>query len=103
MINSSFEVPGNHPCLEGHFPGRPIVPGVVALDLMSEGLLRELGDAYICGFSQIKFHAPIFPEQKVITQFVRKKDSLYDFTCEVDGIRVISGKIRLASNGCKNG
>ncbi|MGH8032200.1 MAG: hypothetical protein ACREO8_07520 [Luteimonas sp.] len=27
-----FAVPADHPCLPGHFPGAPIVPGVVVLD-----------------------------------------------------------------------
>ncbi|WP_243830728.1 hypothetical protein [Thiohalophilus thiocyanatoxydans] len=75
----------------------------MALNLMSEELIKEVDNVYVCGFPQIKFHSPIFPEQKVAVQFIHKKDFLYDFICDVDGTKVISGKIRLVSNGCKNG
>ena len=29
---TSFAVPGDHPAFDGHFPGRPMLPGVVLLD-----------------------------------------------------------------------
>lgn len=32
MTPITVTIPGDHPSLAGHFPGRPIVPGVVLLD-----------------------------------------------------------------------
>jgi 3-hydroxymyristoyl/3-hydroxydecanoyl-(acyl carrier protein) dehydratase len=37
-----IEVPRDHPALAGHFPGRPIVPGVVLLDLTLAALAQAL-------------------------------------------------------------
>jgi 3-hydroxymyristoyl/3-hydroxydecanoyl-(acyl carrier protein) dehydratase len=31
---ATFAVPASHPSLPGHFPGAPVVPGVVVLDLV---------------------------------------------------------------------
>lgn len=103
MISSSFCIPRAHPSLEGHFPGNPIVPGVVVLELVLETLLKEVDGVYIHGFPQVKFHALIYPEQKVTVRFTTKKDCLYDFTCEVSDTKVISGKIRLVSHENVNG
>ena len=33
-----FRVAADHPALPGHFPGRPIVPGVVILDHVQQAI-----------------------------------------------------------------
>jgi hypothetical protein len=39
----SFRVEPDHPALDGHFPGRPVVPGVVLLDEVLAAVTRETG------------------------------------------------------------
>jgi 3-hydroxyacyl-[acyl-carrier-protein] dehydratase len=41
-IVTHTRVPPEHPSLPGHFPGRPIVPGVVLLNLVLEAIRTEL-------------------------------------------------------------
>lgn len=62
-----FEIPADHPCLAGHFPGNPVVPGVVVLDRVAAAL-RQQADRRLCGFSQVKFLAPLLPGQAAALQ-----------------------------------
>src|ERR1044072_1501535 len=54
----------DHPSLAGHFPGNPIVPGVVLLDHVQQAASRWLGYAVkVIAVPQAKFVQPLLPEQ----------------------------------------
>jgi 3-hydroxyacyl-[acyl-carrier-protein] dehydratase len=59
---ASFCISPSHPSLPGHFPGNPVVPGVVLLDRVAAALQAWRGDA-VCGFPQVKFLAPLLPDE----------------------------------------
>lgn len=42
-ITRQVSIPATHPALAGHFPGRPIVPGVVWLELAEEVAASDFG------------------------------------------------------------
>ena len=54
----ALRIGADHPSLPGHFPGRPVVPGVVLLDEVASHL-----HAPIARIVQVKFVAPLLPEQ----------------------------------------
>ncbi|HSX58844.1 MAG TPA: hydroxymyristoyl-ACP dehydratase [Tahibacter sp.] len=62
MHHEDFRIPAEHPSLAGHFPGNPVVPGVVVLDEVAAALRRR-HDRRIAGFRQVKFMAPLLPGQ----------------------------------------
>jgi 3-hydroxymyristoyl/3-hydroxydecanoyl-(acyl carrier protein) dehydratase len=58
-----FIIPADHPSLPGHFPGRPIVPGVVLLDRVIEAIESSSGPLPPLRLPQVKFLMPLLPGQ----------------------------------------
>jgi len=60
--HGEFAIPADHASLPGHFPGRPLVPGVVLLD----AVLASLGeDAVLLAIRSAKFLAPVLPGEHI--------------------------------------
>lgn len=62
MREQVFDVPLDHPAFDGHFPGRPILPGVVLLGRAVRALGEALGEppsAY--EIASAKFLRPVPP------------------------------------------
>ena len=53
----------NHPSLPGHFPGAPLVPGVVILDEVIAALAEWRQNSQLNGIRIVKFLAPLRPDQ----------------------------------------
>ncbi|MFC3550690.1 hypothetical protein ACFOLC_06625 [Lysobacter cavernae] len=58
-----FVIPADHPCLPGHFPGRPLVPGVVLLERVVEAIEAQHGPLPAMRLPQVKFVQPLLPGQ----------------------------------------
>jgi 3-hydroxyacyl-[acyl-carrier-protein] dehydratase len=56
-----FVVDHGHPCLPGHFPGRPLVPGVVVLDQVLAAIESAHGPLGALRLPQVKFASPLLP------------------------------------------
>jgi len=93
-IEGKFFVNPDHPILAGHFPGNPIVPGVVQIEMMAQvasfGLCRLFEKPFeginlklaLLSVSNAKFRKPIKPnmELKILAKCIkfRGKHSTYD-------------------------
>jgi 3-hydroxyacyl-[acyl-carrier-protein] dehydratase len=49
-----------HPCLPGHFPGQPLVPGVLLLEYVADALRSWRGQR-LARIVEAKFMAPLYP------------------------------------------
>ncbi|MEN1941293.1 hypothetical protein WCE41_09160 [Luteimonas sp. MJ246] len=56
-----FVVEHDHLCLPGHFPGRPLVPGVVVLDHVLAAIDAAQGPLGALRLAQVKFASPLLP------------------------------------------
>lgn len=59
-VEFEFSVPAGHPSLAGHFPGNPIVPGVLLLDQILRALEQATGRS-VTRLQQVKFVSTLFP------------------------------------------
>lgn len=57
-----FSVGHAHPALPGHFPGNPVVPGVLLLGQVLAGVNAELGLA-VSAVKHVKFTAALLPDE----------------------------------------
>lgn len=70
--DGGFDIPADHPAFDGHFPGQPIVPGVVLLSLVMQALARQpalqarLGATPL--IESVKFLAPVAPGARLQVQ-----------------------------------
>jgi 3-hydroxymyristoyl/3-hydroxydecanoyl-(acyl carrier protein) dehydratase len=87
-----FSVPASHPCLPGHFPGRPVVPGVVLLDGVMEAA-RKAGLADGARLPAAKFLRPVLPEEVVEVALRRTATGRLAFTGHVEGVLAFQGEL----------
>jgi 3-hydroxymyristoyl/3-hydroxydecanoyl-(acyl carrier protein) dehydratase len=96
MLRFEGCIPAHHPALPGHFPGRPIVPGVVLLTEVERAVKRNCGAA-IVEWPQVKFLSPLAPAQRYSVELEFADGSRARF-CVVSGeTPVATGTIRVGS------
>ena len=95
-------IPANHPSLAGHFPGAPIVPGVVVLDEVAAALAEWRKESRLTGVTSIKFIAPIKPGQSFVIAFdsTNTAENQIDFCCRLDGRVVVEGRLEISCGAC---
>jgi len=96
----------NEPFFQGHFPGRPIMPGVLIVEALAQaaGVLavESLGLAnsgklvYFMSIDEVKFRVPVEPGVLLTLEvaFVQKRGSV----CKFAGKALLSGKLAAQAN-----
>lgn len=87
-------IPADHPALAGHFPGMPVVPGVVLLDEALHAIGTALGtDLSACRIASAKFLSPVLPGQAVEVLHDVDGAGAIRFALMHDGRKVASGVV----------
>lgn len=83
-MTAQFSIPPSHPSLAGHFPGNPLVPGVVLLD-------EVLALLPATALESAKFTAPVRAGDAVELAFTPGAGGRVAFTGTVAGRAVLRG------------
>jgi 3-hydroxyacyl-[acyl-carrier-protein] dehydratase len=101
-------VTANEQFFQGHFPGKPIMPGVLLLEAMAQvgGIAMLVADEYrgklavFAGIDRVKFRRPVVPGDQVrmVAELVKLRGTMGKVWAEafVDGELVAEGEFLFA-------
>lgn len=81
-----------HPSFAGHFPGRPIVAGVLLVEQAAEAL-REWRGTGVQQVIDAKFLAPLLPDEDAELELVALAEGRYRFTVRRDADTLLRGTL----------
>lgn len=89
-------IPHDHPALPGHFPGNPVVPGVVLLEHVMSLLEAVYGAQPAVRLPQVKFLQPLLPGQDAVIELMTRGPASWRFRVLRDDVVLATGDIAAA-------
>lgn len=91
----SLRIAADHPALAGHFPGFPIVPGVVLLDETLHAIEQALAtEALPWHIGNVKFHHVVRAGEELLLDFESQADQQVHFELHASQVLVASGILK---------
>ncbi len=91
-LTATLTIPEEHPAFAGHFPGTPILPGVLLLDETLRALEREDGTAR-WRIAAAKFLKPVVPGEQLQVQHESRPNGSVRFHILSAGVLVATGTL----------
>jgi 3-hydroxyacyl-[acyl-carrier-protein] dehydratase len=89
----------DHPSLPGHFPGAPLVPGVVILDEVLAAVRDSRTECELTAIRRVKFLYPLKPDQAFTICFsaIEPGASEVSFSCRLGDRVIVEGEFELCA------
>ena len=98
MTPIALPIAANHPAFDGHFPGAPVLPGVVLLDETIRAVeLADGGEPRCWRVTAVKFLRVIGPGEALVLERERLASGTVRFTVLSAGQAVATGALSLES------
>ena len=97
MPTASLSFDSAHPAFPGHFPGRPIVPGVLLLDGVQRTVEAACGRK-LTGIAAAKFLSPVLPGERLLVDYELTAIAVA-FTIRCGTRLVANGRFHLDASG----
>ncbi len=89
-----WTVPLDHPAFAGHFPGTPVLPGVILLDTVLHAIAAATGVALdTCEIGSVKFLSPASPGDELVIQHILLPSGTIRFDVVAGVRKIASGSI----------
>lgn len=85
----------SHPSLDGHFPGHPVMPGVVLLERVVLACKTWAPECQVSGLESVKFHRPIRPGDRFAIELQRDSSQRIRFRCAAGELLYSNGVLLL--------
>ena len=95
----TFRIEHDHPSLPGHFPGRPVVPGVVLIDHAAALIAPHVAGHELTGAPGVKLVRPVLPGESVQVGFRDGGAGRVAFRCDVGGVAAVTGTLQFSHPG----
>ena len=106
VAHASYHVTGKEFFLQGHFPGHPVVPGVILCEMMAQACALLIGDdlkgrtPFYAGIEVAKFKSSVFPGDTFETKarIINKRGMIYftEASGYVDGRLCVKSRLSFA-------
>jgi 3-hydroxyacyl-[acyl-carrier-protein] dehydratase len=90
-----MSIAGDHPALPGHFPGNPVVPGVVILDHILDAVAAEWPAYRVTGIRKLKYLRKLIPDENFSVKCAALQNGRLRFECLQAGERIAEGNLLL--------